>query len=100
MEQQTNLSQTTNDVPKKGKMSLLIGVSMALINIIINLLLPIGQNIFSLITGFSILIAIIFLFIKDIRYIGKKYLLGFFGTALGIAIVGFVGLLIIGFIKK
>lgn len=88
------------NIKKKGNYFLIAGIVVAIISAALNGLKLPFYEIFSQITGVSIFIALILLFLKDYRYIGKKYLLGIFGTLIGAMILSFIVVLIIGIIKK
>lgn len=85
---------------KSGKLFLIAGIVIALANALLLFLnLPVVGAL-NQVTGITILIAIILLFIKKYRYIGKKYLLGLIGTLIAGVVVGFVLTLILVAIKK
>ena len=85
---------------QKGTPFLIAGVVIAIINIALKGLKVPFTGIVSQITGMSIFIALILVFLKEYRNIGRKYLIGIFGTLIGGMIIGFILTLVVVAIKK
>jgi hypothetical protein len=103
---QNTMGMGTPEMPKqqnlkqKGTPFLIAGILIAILNVALKgLKLPFA-DIISQITGISIFIAIILLFLKEYRHIGKKYLIGIFGTLIGTVVFGFILTLIVAAMKK
>jgi len=75
---------------KKGIEFLIAGIVAALAIILLSVLKFPFVEILILVVQISVVVAIATLFLKDYRYMGKKYLLGLFGGLIVIAIVGLI----------
>ncbi|MFC1727378.1 hypothetical protein ACFL0Y_02540 [Patescibacteria group bacterium] len=85
---------------RKGKIALVAGIVVAVVNLALAFLKLPFYEIVSLVTGLSFLIALALLVPKQYRYISRKYLLGLFGTLVGLGIISFVAVFVLAAIGK